>query len=270
MGKMLSPTRYPVVLIHGIGYSDESYPQYWGSIPEALRQNGTTVYFGGQDSYAKVTDNAAKLKTRILELLESEDCEKVNLIAHSKGGIEARYMITCLDMADRVASLTTIATPHRGIGAIDIWKEKAPGILRQLYGLFALMVRVDGGDRPKDLSVFDQMSEDYMGVFNELVPDKAGVYYQSWACDMVSKETDPVMGAFFELIRRSHGMCDGLVPVESAMWGNFRGVYRGPDGLGISHPMACGGRAKWMEKKGRTDLSLWYIDMVRELGRMGF
>ena len=39
--------------------------------------------------------------------------EKVNIIAHSKGGLDARYMISKLNMGEYVASLTMISSPHR-------------------------------------------------------------------------------------------------------------------------------------------------------------
>ena len=276
-------TRYPIVLVHGIGYTDEDYPDYWGRVPAALTRCGAEVYFGGQDSYASVTVNAQQLKDRILAICAGEAGaaragdtaaregapDKVNIIAHSKGGLDARYMISCLDMAPYVASLTTIATPHRGIGAIDTLQRKAPAVLAQLYGLFALMVRIDGGDRPDSLAVFDQLSEDYLSVFNELVPDAAGVYYQSWACDMADRKTDPPLGLFYDMVHRLQGDNDGFVPVESAKWGTFRGVYRGEDGAGISHPMACDGRVRQMEKQGREDLSSWYVQIVSELREMG-
>ena len=226
-----------------------------------------------------MTVNAQQLKDRILAICAGEGDAaragedapgKVNIIAHSKGGLDARYMISCLDMAEHVASLTTIATPHRGIGAIDTLKQKAPAVLAQLYGLFALMVRIDGGDKPDSLAVFDQLSEDYLHVFNELVPDAAGVYYQSWACDMADRKTDPPLGLFYDMVHRLQGDNDGFVPVESAKWGTFRGVYRGEDGAGISHPMACDGRVRQMEKQGRGDLSSWYVQIVSELREMGY
>src|SRR5207245_6473457 len=45
--------------------------------------------------------------------------EPVNLIAHSMGGLDARYMITHLGMAEHVRSLTTVSTPHRGTYLVD-------------------------------------------------------------------------------------------------------------------------------------------------------
>ena len=59
------------------------------------------------------------IKRSILEVLTKTGAEKVNLIAHSKGGMEARYMIKVLGMNTHVASLTTISTPHHGSKTMD-------------------------------------------------------------------------------------------------------------------------------------------------------
>ena len=54
------------------------------------------------------------IKKKILEVIEKTGCEKVNIIAHSKGGLDSRYAISILGMDKYTASLTTISTPHRG------------------------------------------------------------------------------------------------------------------------------------------------------------
>jgi triacylglycerol lipase len=45
--------------------------------------------------------------------------DRVNVIAHSMGGLDARYAISRLGLDARVASLTTIGTPHRGTPIAD-------------------------------------------------------------------------------------------------------------------------------------------------------
>ena len=50
--------------------------------------------------------------------------------------------------------------------------------------LFNRMLTVDGGENNVSLKVYEQMTADYMRVFNMLVPDMKGVYYQSYAFDM--------------------------------------------------------------------------------------
>src|SRR5690606_21994510 len=44
----------------------------------------------------------------------------VNLFAHSMGGLDSRFLISSLGYGDRVASLTTLSTPHRGTAVADM------------------------------------------------------------------------------------------------------------------------------------------------------
>ena len=103
-------TRYPILLLHGLNCRDEQ--GCWGRIPVLLRRHGARVYLGGQDSYGSIQHNALVLKRGLRKILAEEGCEKVNIIAHSKGGLEARYLISSLGMADQVASLSTVCTPQ--------------------------------------------------------------------------------------------------------------------------------------------------------------
>lgn len=45
-------TKFPILLVHGIGFRDNQLLNYWGRIPEALKKEGATIYYGGQDSWA--------------------------------------------------------------------------------------------------------------------------------------------------------------------------------------------------------------------------
>ena len=63
-----------------------------------------------------VADRAQQLKDFIDRV---SPAEPVHLFAHSMGGLDARYMISCLGMAQRVLTLTTLGTPHRGTAFAD-------------------------------------------------------------------------------------------------------------------------------------------------------
>ncbi|MBQ8824321.1 MAG: triacylglycerol lipase, partial [Ruminococcus sp.] len=39
-------TKYPLLLVHGIGFRDFKYFNYWGRIPKSLIKKGATVYYG--------------------------------------------------------------------------------------------------------------------------------------------------------------------------------------------------------------------------------
>jgi len=262
-------TKYPVMLVHGIGYNDRNHP-YWGNIPEILKENGAEIFFSSQSGAGTIEENARQVRDSILVALSEVETEKINLIAHSKGGLESRYLISRLGMEEKVASLTNLATPHRGIKAIDSLNEKSELILRSLVGVFELMIAADGGELIGDKKVFEQFSGEYMDVFNEIVTDAENVYYQSWAFDMKKPETDPAMKLFYNIVLEEEGPNDGLVSVSSARWGNFRGVYEGPDGKGISHSAAVGKRPKLLSEEGSKALEGFYIRMVSELKEFGY
>ena len=107
-------TRFPIVLVHGLGMKDTFFMKSWGWIDRILRVQGYTVYKSSVDGFGTVAGNAAQLKEEIRKIHEETGAEKVNIIAHSKGGLDAKYMIQQMDMAKRVASLTTLCTPHKG------------------------------------------------------------------------------------------------------------------------------------------------------------
>ncbi|PUV22756.1 esterase/lipase family protein [Sphingobacterium athyrii] len=83
--------KYPIVLIHGTSARDNSL--FWGRIPKTFRDNNILFYYGKTDGWANVSNNAQMLKANLLRLVETTGAEKFNLIAHSKGGIDARHFI---------------------------------------------------------------------------------------------------------------------------------------------------------------------------------
>ena len=110
----MNPTKYPIVLVHGMMAKDFAFYPAFRGIVSFLRQQGLPVYVTNQDGIGTIAGNAAQLKAEISDILKKENCEKVNIIAHSKGGLDCRYAMDQLGMTPYVASLTTINTPHRG------------------------------------------------------------------------------------------------------------------------------------------------------------
>ena len=112
-------TRYPILLVHGVFFRDFEHFNYWGRIPKELEKNGATLYYGEHNSAAAVADSAKELEKRILDIVHQTGCGKVNIIAHSKGGLDSRAAIAATSAGEYVASLTTINTPHRGCEFAD-------------------------------------------------------------------------------------------------------------------------------------------------------
>ena len=123
-------TRYPILMVHGVFFRDSEHLNYWGRVPSELIKNGATVFYGGQESAGNVRTCAMQIKKAIVQVLQETGADKVNIIAHSKGGLDSRYCICMLGMAPYVASLTTVNTPHRGCEFAEYLMKKAPEKLK--------------------------------------------------------------------------------------------------------------------------------------------
>ena len=84
-------TRYPILMVHGVFFRDFRYLNYWGRIPAALEANGATIFYGNHQSAASVADSGREIADRIQQIVKETGCGKVNIIAHSKGGLDSRY-----------------------------------------------------------------------------------------------------------------------------------------------------------------------------------
>ncbi len=258
-------TRYPIMLIHGTGARDRKRLGYWGRIPKALQDEGAAVFTGGQDSWGTIEDNAETLRQSMQKALAETGAGKLNLIAHSKGGLDARYAISRLGLAEQVASLTTLSTPHRGSRTM----EKLCRMPAWLFRLAALFVngyfRLLGDKKPDFAAVCRQFTCSYMETFNREVPDAPGVLYRSYGSVMKNSRCDWLMRVPFWVIRRIEGENDGLVTPESAKWGEYRGLLPGGR-LGISHADMVDLRRR--DRKG-TGVRGIYVDIAASLKEAG-
>ncbi len=226
---------YPVLMIHGMGFRDTRLINYWGRIPAELEKIGCKIYYGYQDSNASIETNAHHIKHRIEEILSETGAEKINIIAHSKGGLDVRYAISSLGMGERVASLTTISTPHHGSETMDLIFKLPLCLIRFAGVLTDLWFRILGDKNPSSYNAFCCFTTDYAKKFNENNPDCAGVYYQSYAFAMGNPLSDIFMAVPSLVVGMIEGENDGLVTPKSAEWTNFRGICRGSGKRGISH-----------------------------------
>lgn len=259
-------TRCPILLIHGTGVRDWRHVEYWGRIADRLRQEGASVYHGGQDSWATVEANATALKARVLAVLAETGSEQVHLIAHSKGGLDARCMISSLNMAPYVASLTTVSTPHHGSKTMDAL-YRLPRWLFRLGGVFVnLWYRLLGDRDPDFCAVCGQFTTAWAEAFNRANPDAEGVLYRSCGGVMNRSTSDIFMCWQHFVIQRVEGDNDGLVTLESARWTNFRDPWRGAGNRGVSHLDEVDFRRRPV---GDLEIPELYLQLVAELKELG-
>ena len=264
-------TKYPILLVHGVFFRDSKKFNYWGRIPEELKKNGAILHYGRHGSASSVADSAAQLDRRIRQIVSETGCGKVNIIAHSKGGLDCRYALAKLGTAPYVASLTTVNTPHRGCCFADYLLEKIPERQQRAVAKAYNKALAKIGDKNPD---FMAAVRDLTGSFcreldRELkkAEPPEGVYCQS----VGSRLNVPSGGQFplnfsYHLVRRFDGPNDGLVGVESFYFGeNYRFVsVRGK--RGVSHgDMIDLNR----ENLPEFDVREFYVELVGDLKKRG-
>ncbi len=260
-------TRYPIMMVHGVGFRDLKYVNYWGRIPRELTRNGAVIAYGNQEAWGTVEDNAQDLKEAVLWLMSETGSEKVNIIAHSKGGLDSRYMISQLDMGGCVASLTTINSPHRGSRVIDVVYGMPRSIYRRIAAVMDGYFRWLGDKRPNFLTASGQFTTTWCEHFNARALDDSRVYYQSYMSVMQNPFSDFILSVPFCIVKAAEGPNDGLVAPSAANWGQFKGTFKSGTFHGISHGDMIDLRRR--DYRG-FDVVEAYVKIVAELKKQGF
>ena len=262
-------SRYPFILVSGLGFKDDiNIVNYWGKIPDFLKAHGCDVYTSYQDAFNSHADNAIILKHRVEEILEKTRKDKINIIAHSKGGLESRYMISKLGLHNHVASLTMLGTPNRGTTLADIIVGKIPLPKFTIARLFNIYAKLIGDKRPDSMRAAIQLSRSFMKNFNEDVLDVEGVYYQTFASHVTRHYPNILWRTLAGVLYTFDGENDGLVSIKSAQWGDYRGLIKTEACPTISHADMIGLKQFRVIKDFKSH---WFFaNIVHELKNKGF
>lgn len=258
------PCRYPVVLVHGVMLKDFKFLRAFGRIEKILREAGHTVYTAKTDGFGTIENNAAQLKKCVESICVKENADKVNLIAHSKGGLDSRFMIDTLDMSGRVASLTTLCTPHKG-SQIASQLLRLPKSMTSFIAFWVnFWYKLFGDEKPNSLQVCRQL-QTIDSVADKTVDFSAQVYCQSYSATMNKSRDDFIMGiplAFSKHFEKSPS--DGLVTPASSMFGNYKGDCMQES---VSHLQIVGYAAG---KKKKEKIYAFYLQLCDELAHKGY
>ena len=215
------PLKNPVVLVHGIAAHDRaSAVKFWGRIPETLADRGIQVYLGGTDAWGGYETNALALKSTIENILSETKKEKVNIIAHSKGGIDSRYLIWKHDFGGKIASLTTICTPHHGSEVADMIYSQKIIHSKLSKKVLSIIGELNGDANPDMYNVNCQLTTAKMEEFNRKVTMDNRVFFQSLYTTMDNAVDDMAFFNTYLYVNKMSGKNDGIVSEYSARWGN--------------------------------------------------
>lgn len=264
-------TKYPILMVHGVFFRDfrASYLNYWGRIPKALINNGATIYYGNQESASSVEYCGEQIKARIEQIVKETGCEKINVIAHSKGGLDTRHAIKLMGDNPLVASLTTINTPHRGCEFAEYLLGKIPEVVKnKVADAYNAALYTVGDNKPDFIEAVTDLTASRCEEFNRLTPDSDKVFYQSFG----SKLNHAVNGRFplnysYYIVKHFDGNNDGLVGEKSFPWGKNFTLLTVNGRRGISHgDMIDLNR----ENIKGFDVREFYIQLVAGLKEKGF
>jgi triacylglycerol lipase len=227
-------TQYPIVLTHGLfGWDSIHGYDYFFLVPEALQIDGATVFVTQVSANGSVTDRGEQLLRQVEDIVALTGSAKVNLIGHSQGGMDARYVAAV--RPDLVASLTSVGSPHKGSAVADLLLTLAPpdtlaGTIGNLVGSAAaklIDLLSDGGLPQSFYGALGSLSSSGSAAFNQQYPagiptsacgDGAptgpnGMRFYSWGgVGQLTTVIDPSDAALFALGLAFRGEAnDGLV-----------------------------------------------------------
>ena len=251
----VATTRHPVVLVHGIlGFVRQTVSRwtsfaYFQGVEERLAAAGVRAAFVALPAVAGVEERGRALADAAGRMGDG----KVNLIAHSMGGLDARWYVGRLGGADRVASLVTISTPHQGTTVADL------GIRRIGRGLAGFRLLYDLGIDASGFADLTRSACEERNARLEGLPQVPTFSYGGarpwWAIAAPMQYT-------FRVLQRTEGPNDGLVSTRSARWGEYLGTIE------ADHFAQTGWH--WTPPGvERFDHGAFYLDVVRSLAERG-
>ena len=262
-------TKYPVLLVHGVFFRDSMHLNYWGRIPAELLKNGATVYYGNHQSALSVADSASELADRIRKIVEKTGCEKVNVIAHSKGGLDTRYAIAKLGIGPMVASLTTINTPHRGCNFADhLLSKLGEGIKDKAARAYNRAARVMGDKQPDFMAAVSDLTAERCSVYDKELTVPEDIFCQSVG-SVLKKRTGGrfPLNVSYPVVKKHDGENDGLVSVDSFSFGECCRILSNEKDRGISHGDMIDLNRENIEG---FDVREFYVELLSELREKGF
>jgi triacylglycerol lipase len=242
--------RPAVVLVHGLCGFDKLFAcrrpavEYFPGIRAAFEAAGYEAFVPRLSPTASVAARAGELVRFIHTNISARP---LHLIGHSLGGLDARFALAHLGLHDRVVSLTTIGTPHRGTSFADWGMARFSKLLRPLFRRAGL---------PDD--AFHDLTTDACARFNENTPNVPGVAYASVAGLCEKPLLNPEWAWPARVVRMAEGPNDGVVSVASAAWGSNNMIWTG-DHLNL---------VNWPNRRARRAGVQWdrAADYVRLLG----
>ncbi|MFB6248840.1 MAG: esterase/lipase family protein [Salinibacter sp.] len=261
------PTDQPVVLMHGFGVG-ASFRRGGHLHEEAmyLRSRGVRAVAPNVSPYNTVRARCRTWETRLERVLEETQSDRISVIAHSMGGLDARHLISERGWHDVVDVLVTVATPHRGSPVASLILQQPKSVrnwLGDVADWLGTHVLEDGSANVRQ--ALRELTPEYVeNTFNAEVPNHPDVRYWSYGCQAgegTDIPVDPIFRYFNSYLFERDGVNDGMVSVRSARWGEYLGTINADHArqVGIESTLAA-----------PFDANAFYASIAERLAEHGF
>ena len=136
-----STTKLPVLLIHG--YMEDAI--VWNKWIDLLKKDGISAYpitfKQSDDKCGSAADHAKELSNIIGQIKKETGQNKVNIVGHSKGGLDARVYLA--NNTQDVANLIMIGTPNAGSPLAQTSEICTPAVYDLRPGAAATQVKMN-------------------------------------------------------------------------------------------------------------------------------
>ncbi len=210
---MSSSDNGAIVFVHGLlGFSSFSMLgkeiQYFRNLRSGLGRDSRQIFFPALPPTGVIEDRARVLAN----FLSRISADRIDLIAHSMGGLDSRYLIHHLDPMHRVRSLTTLVTPHHGSPLAEWAIAESNLCFRWMHSISTPAVH--------------DLTPAACARFNLEIGNREDVRYCSYASMRAPADMPLILRPWGKMIAASQGDNDGMVSVASAQWGEFRGILQ--------------------------------------------
>lgn len=167
-------TQYPIVLIHGLSGFDRIITDYFFGIKPALAAVGANQVYTPRVSGFDTSEVRGEQLLSYLEQLQAiTGAEKFNLIGHSQGGLDARYVASI--RPDLVASVTSVGSPHFGSDTADVIKNSpfsgVVTVIGNALGTLMNAVMGETGNVPNAMGSLEALNSQDAMIFNASYPE---------------------------------------------------------------------------------------------------
>ncbi len=221
--------RHPIFLCHGFGaFGSFVKPSPLHDPCMLMREHGIVAFAPNIVPYASIETRASNWVSLINQVCEQYNIEKLNVVAHSMGGLDMRHALAHSNCSDKIASLTTVATPHRGTYLADFILKTPDKITEKLGEVVNwLGNNVYPAEKSDALNSVEQLTRKYaQETFNPSTPtpDIPIFSYSAAVGKGTVRSLNPVFLFQNNQIYEKEGINDSFVSVESATWGEHLGT----------------------------------------------